>query len=69
MAYIFQPQSICLIEINNYIEKSRISESAENEKMSPKNVFIRYGFFPSAFSLPLSACAFLGGATIDCSVP
>lgn len=39
------------------------------KKMSPQNVFIRYGFFPpSKFSLPLCALAFLGGATIDCGV-
>lgn len=40
------------------------------KKMSPQNVFIRYGFFffSSKFSLPLCALVFLGGATIDCGV-
>lgn len=35
LAHTIRPQLICLIEINNYIGEKKISESAENEKVSP----------------------------------
>lgn len=35
LAHTIQPQLICLIEINDYIGEKKISESAENEKVSP----------------------------------
>lgn len=59
MAYIFQPQSICLIEINNYIEKSRISESAENEKMSPKKCIYKIWIFSLCIFSPSLCLCFL----------
>lgn len=37
------------------------------KKMSPQNVFITYGFFPTKFSLRLCAFAVCGGAPIDCN--